>query len=152
MSEITSGWAADWAWSIPLILLTVMMHALGLLFVQLFVVQKLEKALLEVRFRIRFPIIISTVVLFVTMLHGAEASVWAGVYRMLGALPDETSAMLYSLSAITSYGHAGLYLLPRWQLMGALEALNGVMLFGLTTAFLLTVVQSASSPNRGSKK
>ena len=152
MSEITSGWAADWAWSIPLILLTVMMHALGLLFVELFVVQKLEKALLEVRFRIRFPIIISTVVLFVTMLHGAEASVWAGVYRMLGALPDETSAMLYSLSAITSYGHAGLYLLPRWQLMGALEALNGVMLFGLTTAFLFTVVQSASRPNGRSKK
>jgi hypothetical protein len=119
VSEITSGWAADWAWSIPLILLTVMMHALGLLFVELFVVEKLERALLQVKFRIRFPIIISTVVLFVTMLHGAEASVWAGVYRMLGALPDETSAMLYSLSAITSYGHAGLYLLPRWQLMGA---------------------------------
>jgi hypothetical protein len=152
VSEITSGWAADWAWSIPLILLTVMMHALGLLFVELSVVQNLEKALLKVKFRIRFPIIISSVVLFVTMLHGAEASVWAGVYRMLGALPDETSAMLYSLSAITSYGHAGLYLLPRWQLMGALEALNGVMLFGLTTAFLFTVVQRASPANGRSKK
>ena len=147
-----SGWGVDWAWSIPLILLTVMMHALGLLFVELYVVQKLEMALFQFKFRIRFPIIISTVVLFVTMLHGAEASVWAGVYRMLGALPDETSAMLYSLSAITSYGHAGLYLLPRWQLMGALEALNGVMLFGLTTAFLLTVVQRASPMNGRSKK
>jgi hypothetical protein len=152
VSEITSGWAADWAWSIPLILLTVMIHALGLLLVELYVVQKLEAALFQFKFRIRFPIIISTVVLFVTMLHGAEALVWAGVYRTLGALPDETSAMLYSLSAITSYGHAGLYLLPRWQLMGALEALNGVMLFGLTTAFLLTVVQRASPPNGRSKK
>lgn len=151
MSEVTSGWAADWAWSIPLILLTVLMHAVGLLLVEVHVVQKLEAALLKVRFRIRFPIIISSVVLLVTMLHAAEASVWAGVYRMLGALPDETSAMLYSLSAITSYGHAGLFLLPRWQLMGALEALNGVMLFGLTTAFLFTVVQSAS-PAKGRGK
>jgi hypothetical protein len=83
-------------------------------------------------------------VLWVTTLHAAEAAVWAGVYRWLGALPDQDTAMLYSLSAISSYGHAGLYLLPRWQLMGALEALNGVMLFGLTTAFLFTVVQSAS--------
>ena len=136
MSEFSANWVADWAWSIPLILLTVMMHALGLLLVELHVVQKLETALRNVRFRLRFPIIISSVVLLVTMLHAAEASVWASVYRWLGALPDKKSAMLYSLSAITSYGHAGLYLLPEWQLMGALEALNGVMLFGLTTAFL----------------
>jgi len=152
LAEFTPGWAADWVWSIPLILLTVVMHALGLLFAELCVVQKLEAALLQVKFRIRFPIIISSVVLFVTMLHGAEAAVWAVVYRMLGALPDETSAMLYSLSAITSYGHAGLYLLPRWQLMGALEALNGVMLFGLTTAFLFTVVQASSQSNGRKKK
>jgi hypothetical protein len=148
LAEFTSGWAADWAWGIPLILLTVVMHAVGLLLVELYVVQKLEAALLQVKFRIRFPIIVSSVVLFVTMLHGAEASVWAVVYRMLGALPDDTSAMLYSLSAITSYGHAGLFLLPRWQLMGALEALNGVMLFGLTTAFLFTVVQASSQNGR----
>jgi hypothetical protein len=152
LAEFTSGWAADWAWGIPLILLTVVMHAIGLLFVELYVVQKLEAALLQVKFRFRFPIIISSVVLFVTMLHGVEASVWAVVYRMLGALPDDTSAMLYSLSAITSYGHAGLYLLPRWQLMGALEALNGVMLFGLTTAFLFTVVQGASRSNGRMKR
>jgi hypothetical protein len=44
--------------------------------------------------------------------------------------------MLYSISAMTSFGHAGIYLDPHWQMMGALEALNGMMLFGLTTAFL----------------
>jgi len=152
VSEISSGWAADWVWSIPLILLTVLMHAVGLLLVEVYVVQKLETALRNVRFRLRFPIIISSVVLFVTMLHAAEASVWAGVYRWLGALPDQTTAMLYSISAITSYGHAGLYLLLKWQLMGALEALNGVMLFGLTTAFLFTVVQTASSSDGRGKK
>ena len=63
----------------------------------------------------------------------------------MGALPDFKSAMLYSLSAMTSYGHANLYLEPRWQMMGALEALNGMILFGLTTAFLFTVLQKAWS-------
>jgi hypothetical protein len=105
--EFTPGWAADWAWSIPLILVTVMMHALGLLFVEIYVVRKLESALRKVRFRLRFPVVISSVVLLVTVLHGVEASVWASVYKMLGALPADASAMLYSLSAITSYGHAG---------------------------------------------
>jgi hypothetical protein len=49
--------------------------------------------------------------------------------------------MLYSLSAITTYGHAELFLLDRWKLLGALEALNGIMLLGLTTAFMYGIIQ-----------
>ena len=49
--------------------------------------------------------------------------------------------MLCSLSAMTTYGHASLFLKDRWQLMGALEALNGTMLFGLTTAFLFAMIR-----------
>jgi hypothetical protein len=54
---------------------------------------------------------------------------------------DNKSAMLYSLNALTSYGHEELRLAPHWKMMGALEALNGWILFGLTTASLFTVVQ-----------
>ena len=42
---------------------------------------------------------------------------------------------------MTSYGHANLVLEQHWQLMGALEALNGMLLFGLTTAFLFGIIQ-----------
>ena len=49
--------------------------------------------------------------------------------------------MLYSISAMTTFGHANLFLQPHWQLMGALEALNGMLLFGLTTAFLFAMIQ-----------
>lgn len=51
--------------------------------------------------------------------------------------------MLCSLGPVTTYGHASLTLAPGWQLMGTLEALNGWILFGLTTAFLFTVMQKA---------
>jgi hypothetical protein len=74
-------------------------------------------------------------------MHGIEAATWAIAYRLLGALPSTRSAMLYSLSAMTSYGHANLFLEEQWQLMGALEVLNGVLLFGLTTAFLFALIQ-----------
>jgi hypothetical protein len=72
-----------------------------------------------------------------------KVAAWAAAYRILGALPDNKTAMLYSMSAMTSYGHANLYLTPVWQMMGALEALNGWILFGLTTAFLFNVIQKA---------
>ena len=79
------------------------------------------------------------------MLHALEAATWAVAYRLLGALPDNKVAMLYSLSAMTSYGHAELFLERQWQLMGALEALNGMLLFGLTTAFLFAIIQRVLS-------
>jgi hypothetical protein len=48
---------------------------------------------------------------------------------------------LYSLSAITTYGHSELFLTERWRLMGALEALNGIILIGLTTALMYGLIQ-----------
>ena len=42
---------------------------------------------------------------------------------------------------MTAYGHASLDLATHWQVMGALEALNGMLLFGLTTAALFSIIQ-----------
>jgi hypothetical protein len=88
-----------------------------------------------------FTVVMGFVALLATVLHGLEGTLWAAAYRSLDALPDNKSAMLYSLSAMTSYGHANLFLKPHWQLMGALEALNGTLLFGLTTAFLFAMIR-----------
>jgi hypothetical protein len=93
------------------------------------------------RFALIFGPVIGSTVLLVTVLHAIEAATWAIAYRLLGAIPDVRSAMLYSLNAMTSYDHADLFLERHWQMMGALEALNGMMLFGLTTAFLFAMIQ-----------
>ena len=49
--------------------------------------------------------------------------------------------MLYSLKALTSYGHGGIHLESLWPLLGSLEALSGRILFGLTAALLFIVIQ-----------
>ena len=69
-----------------------------------------------------------------------EAGLWAGCYKFLGTQPDFKSAMLYSLGAMTTYG-SGLRLDDPWRLMGAIEALSGWLLFGLTSAFLYSAIQ-----------
>jgi hypothetical protein len=97
------------------------------------------------RFTGMFAVIVGVTALLATALHALEAGAWAAAYRLLGALPDNKSAMLFLLNAITSYGHANLDLEPHWQRMGALEALNGVLLFGLTTAFLFAVMHHVLS-------
>jgi hypothetical protein len=54
--------------------------------------------------------------------------------------------MLYSLGAMTTYGHQNLE--KHWQLLGTIEALNGSLLFGLSTAFLFWLIQEVSPNNR----
>jgi hypothetical protein len=136
-------WTGDWAWSLPLIVLTVVIHVCGLALIGESVVDALSESGDRRRFMFKFAMVMGVTSLLATILHGFEGAIWAAAYRFLGALPDARTAMLYSISAMTSYGHANLYLKDRWQLMGALEALNGMLLFGLTTAFLFAMIQRA---------
>jgi len=139
--DIPVLWGSSWEWGLPLIVLTVVIHVLGLGFIQ----QRTERLfnhMMERRHSTAlFAMVMGTVTLLATLLHAAEAGIWAVAYRLIGVFPDEKTAMLYSLSAMTSYGHASLSLERHWQLMGAVEALNGWLLFGLTTAFLFGMLQ-----------
>jgi hypothetical protein len=147
---VTAAWSNDWAWGLPLIVLTVLVHALALVEIQDRVVIQLPLALHARRSSIVLAVLMIVTVLLLTVLHAVEAGAWAGAYVALGARPDIASAMLYSLSAMTSYGHADVFLATHWQLMGAIEALNGMMLFGLSTAFLFAVLRDhwPSRPRR----
>lgn len=134
-------WYADWAWSLPLIVVTVVIHVLGLGLFNQNVVPALGAFMSTRHTTVAFAVVMSATILLATFLHGVEATLWAAAYLFLDALPTARAAMLYSLSSMTSYGHANLFLKDRWQLMGALEALNGIILFGLTTAFMFTLIQ-----------
>jgi len=142
------AWRASWAWGLPLVVLTVLIHVLGLGHMS----QRLARVIGHLPGRSHpmavFALVMGTTTLLATSLHAVEAGIWAVSYCFLGALPDFKSAMLYSLNAITSYGHESLFLQSRWQLMGAIEALNGSLLFGLTTAFLFGVIQKIWVLNR----
>lgn len=129
-------WDSNWAWALPLIVVNLILHVTGLGVINTQVVRLLEPMRQRRSFFFVFVAVMGVVALLATVLHAIEATIWAGAYRVLGALPDGREALLFSLNAITSYGHTELNLAGHWRLMGALEALNGLLLFGLTTAFL----------------
>jgi hypothetical protein len=62
-------------------------------------------------------------------------------YLWLGALSSPGAAILYSVDSIATRGASGITLQSHWQMMGALEAVDGMMLFGISTAFIFTVMQ-----------
>jgi hypothetical protein len=134
-------WSDDWIWSVPLIITTVVIHICGFGLASIRTVQLLNGHIRRRHPAPLFLFVLGTLVLLAIVLHASEAAIWAAAYWWLGALPDTRSAMLYSLEAMTTFGHAPIMLNPHWRMMGALEALNGMLLFGLSTAILFSVIQ-----------
>jgi hypothetical protein len=146
------NWGMDWLWGLPLIVLTVVFHAYGLALVNKRITLRTNRASDLQSLPVGSIIVMGGTALWTTILHAFEGAIWAGAYRILGALHDNKSAVLYSLGALTTYGHAPINLEPRWELMGVLEALNGLILFGLTTAFLFNVMEKAWPSNTGENR
>jgi hypothetical protein len=138
-----SLWEHDWAWSLPLIVGTIVTHVLVLGYVTRKGTMILTRWGERGESILLICVLLGIIALLATVLLAVEAIAWGLTYLRIGALHDTQAAILYSLNAITAFGHTDLRLAPRWELMGALEALNGIILFGLTISFLFVTIQSA---------
>jgi hypothetical protein len=92
----TFRWSADWAWGLPLIAITMVIHAFGLLLMT----EKIERLSKNVVARYGYPVVFVIAVggsaMWAALLPGAESMVWAAAYRFLGAMPSYPDAALYS--------------------------------------------------------
>jgi len=147
----STTWLGDWAWGVPLILANLLMHVVGLNLIGAFILGDYASKLRKRVTSIDFVMVVGVTSVLTISLHGLESVTWGSAYLLLGALSGYKTAMLYSLEAMTTYGHTNIRLNPRWELLGAMEALQGMLLFGLTTAFLFSIF-SAVSPSRTIKR
>jgi hypothetical protein len=118
MSDIGPGWTGNWLWGLPLIVTTVLVHSFGLVGIHWQVASRFWRPAVSVGRGVAFALQISTMVSAIALLHGVEAGAWAIAFLGLGALPNMHEAILYSLGAMTTYGHADIFLDPHWQMMG----------------------------------
>jgi hypothetical protein len=135
----------NWTWGLSLVALTIAFHATGVT-VMVSVLHSF-RVRLESRSRAAPHVIAIAIAAFTAMglllavLHGIEAAVWAAAYLWLGALESPGAAIFYSLDTMATRGASGILLHPHWQMMGTLEAADGMLLFGISTAFIFTVMQ-----------
>lgn len=135
----------NWICGLSLVALTLAIHATGVTF--------MVSVLRGIRLRLEsrslhlprvFAIVIGAITsmgLLLAALHGIEAAFWAAAYLWLGALGSPEAAILYSVDAMATRGASGVTLEPHWQMLGALEAANGMLLFGISTGFIFSVMQ-----------
>jgi hypothetical protein len=135
----------SWIYGLVLIALTLAIHAAGVTF--------LVSVLHDIRFRLESrnirlahlrAVVIGTITamgVLLATLHGIEAAFWAAAYWWLGALGPPEAAILYSFDTMATRGASGFTLQSHWQIMGPLEAADGMLLFGISAAFVFTVMQ-----------
>lgn len=69
----------------------------------------------------------------------AEIWLYALAYLAVGALGELEAALYFSTTSFTTLGYGDVVLDQRWRLLGAIEGANGLLLFGWSTAFLISV-------------
>jgi hypothetical protein len=92
-------------------------------------------------------VMIATISVFMAA-HTLEVFVWSLVYVMVGAAPAEADAMYFAFVNYTTLGYGDVTPTPRWRLLGPMTAMNGMLLFGWSTAVIFEVLRRAMT--RGS--
>jgi hypothetical protein len=74
--------------------------------------------------------------------HLIEIALWAVVLLSCGEVTSFHQAFYCSAQNYTALGYGDIHLSERWQLLGPLEAVNGLLLFGLSTAIMFSVLSN----------
>ena len=77
------------------------------------------------------------------LLHLVETAIWGMFYYWRGLFPDFETSLYFSLGSYTTIGYGDVVLPQRWRMLGGIEGLSGVLLCGLSAAFVFALVNSA---------
>jgi hypothetical protein len=77
---------------------------------------------------------------WMVLLHLTEVTAWALFYVWKHALPDLQAGLYFSAVTYTTTGYGDVLLSTPWQLVGAVEALTGILMCGWSTGFFFAVV------------
>jgi Ion channel len=138
---------ASWILGLSLIVLTIAIHTTGVVMMAFGLETRIRLHVVKHKGdpRRSIPIVIGyigAVALLLAALHGVESLLWASAYRWAGALDSFTDASLYSIATMTTLDTPYLVVRSQWRMFTALEAVNGVLLFGISTAFIFAVIQA----------
>lgn len=88
-------------------------------------------------------------ILWLFMASVLEIGAWATLYVALGAVGSTEEAVYFSTVTFTTLGFGDIVLGQSWRLLSSLEAANGLLMFGWSTALIFAAVQWVYVHGRG---
>ena len=83
-------------------------------------------------------------IMFFTLLHGAQCTLWAAVYYLnphISSLSSFSESIYFSLVTFTTIGYGDVVIDSEWRILAGIEAINGIMLVGWSTAMVFAFLQ-----------
>ncbi len=85
-------------------------------------------------------IFVTNAALLTLAAHLIEIGLWALVFERCGEFSDFAAAFYHSAVNYTTLGYGDVVMSARWRLLGPLEAADGMLMFGISTAMIFAVV------------
>jgi hypothetical protein len=73
--------------------------------------------------------------------HTLEVLVWALAYAIVGAAPEGSDLLDFAFVNYTTLGYGDITPVQAWRLTGPMTAMNGILMFGWSTAVLFEVLR-----------
>src|SRR5262249_16241866 len=79
-------------------------------------------------------------VLVLMLARTTEIVIWSLSYALVGAAPEGSDLMYFAFVNYTTLGYGDVTPVKAWQLLGPMAAMNGILMFGWSTAVLFEVL------------
>ena len=80
-------------------------------------------------------------VLVLMLAHMIEIVVWSLSYAVVGAAPEGSDLLYFAFVNYTTLGYGDVIPVKEWRLVGPMAAMNGILMFGWSTAVLFEVLR-----------
>jgi hypothetical protein len=92
--------------------------------------------------------LLAVVMMVVTVGSLFQVAIWALLFLALGEFDQPEAAMYYSAVNFSTLGYGDIVMSERWRMLGPLEAFNGILMFGVSTAVMTAAVNYVVRQNR----
>jgi hypothetical protein len=117
---------------------TIAIHGLAVHTIVMSLRRDLKRGVLGERIWVNLTFVMAAVLIALGG-HLVEIALWAFALEFSGAAPDFGAALFSSAGSYTTSG-SDVVLPPQWKLLGPFEAVDGMLMFGVSTAFIFAVV------------
>ncbi|MNF33588.1 Ion channel [compost metagenome] len=84
--------------------------------------------------------LLSAVMLLMLLGNFVQMAIWAALFMFLGEFDTFETALYFSGVNFATLGYGDIVMTEKWRLLGPLEAANGILMFGVSTAALTAAV------------
>lgn len=123
-----------------LIFVSILIGSLGALVMEV-ALARWDRWLMREPHRIKLVLVVAVVSLWVLGVVSLGVWIWALALNALGVFTTLEEAVYFALVSFTTLGFGDVLLPVEWRILGAMAAANGLLSFGLLTAFLVEALR-----------